>query len=170
MADAFARMHRRLFARLGQEALLRGTPLRAGNRDYTYSRTLQPLPAPGSVRIDYTSGEEAQQLNDDGAGGITGDGTGTVDYASGALAVTLDALPDVDTHVVFSWASPTTLILEHGIAVTGEYGQVTGYRSFATIPAEDAPKVGDTLTVDGTGYVVDAIDANDGHTVSVVLR
>ena len=163
-------MHRRLFARLGQEALLRGLPLRAGNRDYTYSKTLQPLPAPGSVRIDYTSGEEAQQLNDDGAGGITGDGTGTVDYASGALAVTLDALPDVDTQVVFSWSSATTVILEHGIAVTGEYGQVTGYRSFATLPASDAPRVGDPLVVDTTNYVVDAIQENDGHTISVVLR
>ena len=90
MADAFARMHRRLFARLGQEALLRGLP--------------------------------------------------------------------------------TEVILQHGVAVTGEYGQVTGYRSFATIPVAAAPKVGDALTVDGQGYIVDAIDANDGHTVSVVLR
>lgn len=64
----------------------------------------------------------------------------------------------------------TTVILEHGVAVTGEYGQVTGYRSFATIPAEDAPKVGDALVVGATTYAVDAIDANDGHTVSVVLR
>ena len=65
---------------------------------------------------------------------------------------------------------PTEVILEHGIAVTGEYGQVTGYRSFATIPAEDAPKVGDALVVGVNTYAVDAIDANDGHTVSVVLR
>lgn len=90
MADAFERMHRRLFARLGQEAFLRGLP--------------------------------------------------------------------------------TTVILEHGVAVTGEYGQVTGYRSFATVPASDAPRVGDPLVVDTTNYVVDAIQENDGHTISVVLR
>lgn len=90
MADAFARMHRRLFARLGQEALLRGTP--------------------------------------------------------------------------------TRVIVEHGVAVTGEYGQVSGYRSFATIPAADAPKVGDALVVGAKTYTVESIDANDGDTVAVVLR
>ncbi len=65
---------------------------------------------------------------------------------------------------------PTTVILEHGVAVTGEYGQVTGYRSFATIPAVESPKVGDALVVDTKNYVVDAIQENDGHTISVVLR
>lgn len=90
MADAFERMHQRLFARLGQEALLRG------------------------------------------------------------LA--------------------TTVIVEHGVAVTGDYGQVTGYRSFATLPADPLPKVGDALVVDGKSWAIDAIQENDGHTVSVVLR
>ena len=59
---------------------------------------------------------------------------------------------------------------EFCVAVTGEYGQVTGYRSFATLPASDAPRVGDPLVVDTTNYVVDAIQENDGHTISVVLR
>lgn len=90
MADAFARMHQRLFARLGREAFLRGLP--------------------------------------------------------------------------------TTAILEHGVAVTGEYGQVTGYRSFATLPVDPLPKVGDAMVVDAKTYTVDAIQENDGHTVSVVLR
>lgn len=90
MADAFARMHRRLFARLGQEALLRGLP--------------------------------------------------------------------------------TTVIIEHGVAVTGEYGQVTGFRSFATIPSADQPRVGNALTVDGKGYIVDGIESDDGYTTHCVLR
>jgi hypothetical protein len=64
----------------------------------------------------------------------------------------------------------TTVIVEHGVAVTGEYGQVSGYRSFATIPAAAAPKVGDTLVVGAVTYTVDAIQENDGHTASVVLR
>lgn len=90
MADAFERMHQRLFARLGQEALLRGLP--------------------------------------------------------------------------------TTVILEHGVAVTGEYGQVTGFRSFATLPSEAAPRVGDALVVDAANYVVDGIQGDDGSTTSVILR
>lgn len=90
MADAFTRMHTRLLARLGQEALLRGLP--------------------------------------------------------------------------------TTVIVEHGVAVTGEYGQVTGYRSFATFPSAAAPKVGDAVVIDGQNHTVDGIESNDGYTVSCVLR
>lgn len=65
---------------------------------------------------------------------------------------------------------PTTVVLEHGVAVTGEYGQVTGFRSFATFPKADAPRVGDALTVDGKGHIVDGIDADDGYTTNCVLR
>ena len=90
MANAFERMHQRLFARLGQEALLRGLSTQA--------------------------------------------------------------------------------IVEHGVAVTGEYGQVSGYRSFATLPVDPLPKIGDALVVDAVTYTVDGINENDGHTVSVVLR
>lgn len=87
---AFARMHQRLFARLGREALLRGEPTRA--------------------------------------------------------------------------------IVEHGVAVSGEYGQVVAYRSFATLASADAPKAGDSLVIDGKSYIVDSIDADDGYTTSCVLR
>lgn len=65
---------------------------------------------------------------------------------------------------------PTRVIIEHGVAVTGEYGNVAGYRNFAMLPAAMAPKVGDALTVGGQSWVVDGIEANDGYTISVVLR
>lgn len=65
---------------------------------------------------------------------------------------------------------PTRVIVEDGVAVTGEYGNVTGYRTFATIPAAMAPKVGDALVSGGKTYAVDGIDANDGYSISVVLR
>lgn len=90
MADAFDRMHTRLLARLGQEALLRGDAVRA--------------------------------------------------------------------------------IVEHGVAVTGEYGQVTGFRSFATFRSSDAARVGDAVVVDGKNYVIDGIDIDDGYTTTCVLR
>lgn len=90
MEDAFERMHRRLFARLGQEALLRG--------------------------------------------------------------------------------APTTAILEHGIAIAGEYGEVTGYRSAATLPTADNPRPGDVLVVDGKTWTIDSLQGNDGSSVDVMLR
>lgn len=90
MADAFARMHTRLLARLGQEALLRGLPV--------------------------------------------------------------------------------TAIVEHGVAVTGEYGQVTGFRSFATFPSTAVPRVGDGVRIDAKDYAVDGIESDDGYTTTCVLR
>jgi hypothetical protein len=90
MVDAFTRMHSRLLARLGQEALLRGLPVIA--------------------------------------------------------------------------------TLDHGVAVTGQYGEITGYRSFATLHSAESPKVGDALTIAGKSWIIDAIDQDDGYTVNVVLR
>ncbi len=90
MVDAFARMHARLFARLGQEALLRG--------------------------------------------------------------------------------QPTAALIEHGVEIIGEYGQIAGFRSVATLPVASEPKKGDALTVEGKTWILDAVDKNDGYTTDWVLR
>lgn len=47
----------------------------------------------GSVVLSYTAGAAAQELTDDGTGLLTGDGTGTVDYATGAVRFLPDVLP-----------------------------------------------------------------------------
>ena len=65
---------------------------------------------------------------------------------------------------------PVIATLEHGVAVTGDYGEVTGHRTFASMLSDSSPKVGDVLTIDGKGWVIDAIDQDDGYTVNCVLR
>lgn len=65
---------------------------------------------------------------------------------------------------------PTTAILEHGVAISGEYGQVTGYRTLATLPAGDTPRQGDPLIIDGKSWTIDSILANDGYSIEVILR
>ncbi len=64
----------------------------------------------------------------------------------------------------------TVVSMEHGVAVTGEYGEVTAYRSVATLPKGAGPKVGDTLIVGMASYVIDGIDADNGYVVRCVLR
>lgn len=91
------------------------------NRSYTYTPNLSnPTPQPGSVYIDYMAQGKWYRLYDDGRGVLTSDlenvGTGTVDYVSGSLIVTLGALPDVGTSIIFSWGS--------GAAVTDRSGGV----------------------------------------------
>lgn len=65
---------------------------------------------------------------------------------------------------------PTQVILEHGVAMTGEYGEISAFRTVATLPAGDAPRLGDPLLIDGKLWTVDAILANDGYSIEVVLR
>jgi hypothetical protein len=85
------------------------TPISLGNRGYNYVINLSPAPAPGSVSVDYMALGKWYRLVDNGAGGLSGDdgvGTGMVDYATGSLVVTLGALPDVNTEILYAWGTP----------------------------------------------------------------
>ncbi|NMQ05294.1 hypothetical protein E4Q08_08420 [Candidatus Accumulibacter phosphatis] len=84
------------------------TAVSIGNRGYNYVKSLSPAPAPGSVSVDYLALGKWYRLVDDGAGGLTGDdgvGSGQVNYATGSLVVTLGALPDVNTQILFAWGT-----------------------------------------------------------------
>lgn len=85
------------------------TQIRVGNRGYNYVKSLLPAPAPGSISVDYMALGKWYRLYDNGDGSIAGDagiGTGTIDYATGSLIVTLGALPDVNTEIIFAWGTP----------------------------------------------------------------
>lgn len=81
-----------------------------GTRGLVYTRSLDPLPGSGSLTVDYRSLGRWYRLRDNGAGQLAGasaaEGSGSVSYSSGAVVVTLGALPDVDSSVIFTWASP----------------------------------------------------------------
>ena len=85
------------------------TAISIGNRGYNYVKSLLPVPAPGSISIDYMAQGKWYRLYDNGNGNLTGDegtGVGTINYATGSLSVTLGALPDVNTEIIFAWGSP----------------------------------------------------------------
>ncbi|MCB1890365.1 MAG: hypothetical protein KDH20_22355 [Rhodocyclaceae bacterium] len=108
-----------------------------GTRGTVYNRTLQPLPAPGTVRVSYRALGRWYDLRDDGTGQIAGDdaayGSGIVDYATGSATVTLGALPDVDSDVVWSWGTPVS----HAVRAGGTSDAGTTVRWSAVLP--DAP-------------------------------
>ena len=96
------------------------TAVSIGNRGYTYVKNLSPAPSPGSVTVDYMALGKWYRLLDNGSGGIVGDdgiGSGTVDYATGSIAVTLAALPDVNTAIFFAWGTPAHHKSQVGAAV-----------------------------------------------------
>lgn len=79
-------------------------------RGTVYTPVLGPLPAPGTVMVDYRALGKWYRLTDDGAGKLVGSdaayGTGTVNYVTGGVIITLGALPDVGSSVLVSWGSP----------------------------------------------------------------
>lgn len=87
-------------------------------RGTVYAEALAPLPAPGTLIVDYRAMGRWYRLRDDGTGQLVAndpsEGTGSVDYVTGAVIVTLGALPDVGSAVLFSWGSPAHYTIRAG--------------------------------------------------------
>jgi len=89
------------------------------NRGSVYSEVLSPAPAPRTTVVDYRALGKWYRLRDEiGDGTLSGFdasvGTGTVDYVTGALVVTLGALPDVGSANLYSWGSPVHYVKRAG--------------------------------------------------------
>ncbi len=82
----------------------------AENRRLNWIETLSPRPAAGLLAIAYMSQGNWYVLTDDGAGVISGSdpgfGAGTVNYTTGDTIITLGALPDAGSQIMYAWASP----------------------------------------------------------------
>ena len=76
------------------------------SRAYNYLLTIVPAPAPGTLLVSYRAQGKWYDLRDTGAGALKGMspeyGVGTVTYATGTVAVTLGALPDVGSEIVYA--------------------------------------------------------------------
>ncbi|WP_429147941.1 curculin (mannose-binding) lectin protein [Aeromonas rivipollensis] len=84
--------------------------IKANNRGYAYTITLMPTPAPGTLTVSFMAQGKWYDLKDNGKGELFGSdrsyGSGVVNLATGSVMLTLGALPDVDTSILFSWATP----------------------------------------------------------------
>jgi hypothetical protein len=77
------------------------------NRGYSYTRNLQPLPAPGTVVVEFLALGKWYTLRDeDGSGELVGHGTGQVNFSTGSISITLQELPDVGSAVLIYWGTP----------------------------------------------------------------
>lgn len=95
---------------VAQPAHTKAIEITLGTRGTVYSVPLLPIPAPGTLIVDYRALGKWYRLRDNGAGELVGGdaqyGTGTVDYVTGGTTITLGALPDVGSSVLLSWGSP----------------------------------------------------------------
>lgn len=82
------------------------------SRSYNYVRFIEPIPAPGTLRVSFRAQGRWYTLRDNGAGILRGAdaafGSGTISYSTGNCVVTLGALPDVGSSILFSYGTPFT--------------------------------------------------------------
>jgi hypothetical protein len=86
-----------------------------GGPGFVYPWNFDPIsgqlpgqPSPGSVVLDFLALGKWIRLTDSGRGqlsGNPGEGSGTINYATGSIAVTLGALPDVDSALLVAWGT-----------------------------------------------------------------
>lgn len=83
-------------------------PITGANRNTSYVFQLSDAPAPGTATLDYKVQGNWIRLRDNGAGqmlGNAGEGSGPINYATGSIAITLGALPDVDSAIILGWGT-----------------------------------------------------------------
>lgn len=144
------------------------TEITLNNRGYNYTETWpNEKPKPGTMNISYMVLGQWYTLEDDGSGQITGSGSGSINFTTGTVAITLEALPDVDSDIIWAYvvnlADETTersgtVAKSTSITTTIEEGSEPGtivvtYTSGATqYTLTDVAVVGE-LAGDGTGTV-----------------
>lgn len=96
--------------------------IKANNRGYAYTISLMPTPAPGTLTVSFMAQGKWYDLKDNGKGELFGAdrsyGSGVVNLATGSVMLTLGALPDVDTSILFSWATPVNYTNRSGQAIS----------------------------------------------------
>lgn len=83
-------------------------PITAGNRGIAYVRQIPVPPVPGTVMVDYLALGQWVRLYDTGGGTVSGnpgEGTGTLNYSTGSLALTLGSQPDVGSSIIIYWGT-----------------------------------------------------------------
>ena len=74
------------------------------NRGYNWIRTFATgKPLPGTMVVSYMVLGKWYTVKDTGNGVLTGSGIGTIDFATGTVSVTLDALPDVGSAIIYNF-------------------------------------------------------------------
>ncbi|XVJ69894.1 MAG: hypothetical protein HEQ39_09730 [Rhizobacter sp.] len=129
----------------------------AENRSQVVTLTLLPIPAPGTLTVDYLALGRWYTLRDQGGGTLKGVdpafGAGTLSFTTGGIAVTLGALPDVGSEIIYTWGStasaypvPVAAATKVGFALSLNSRVVPGSLSFTW---EDTAVR--TVTDDGAG-------------------
>jgi len=141
---------------------------------------LRPLPAPGTVFIDYWALGQLYRIYDDGTGKLTGSGSGTVNYLTGTVNITLKAIPDIGSSIAITWGSAVAYTNRSGQATVREF--TYPWQIEADVPTKQvipgslvikypSSNIVRTVTDDGNGNLVgDATGVIDYPSREILLR
>jgi hypothetical protein len=100
-----------------QQAHTRALEVTAENRRLNWIETLSPIPAPSSLTVAFRVLGNWYVLADNNgilSGSDAGFGAGTLSFVTGIAAVTLGALPDVGSQILWTWGSPVHYTVRAG--------------------------------------------------------
>jgi len=84
------------------------------NRSTSYVRTIEPAPVAGTLSIAYMVASKWYVLRDDGSGALRGQdssyGAGQLNPTTGTVSITLGALPDVGSSIIYQWVEPAAAV------------------------------------------------------------
>jgi hypothetical protein len=87
-----------------------GFAVTISSRSISYVRTIEPPPLRASLSVSYRVNERWYVLREDGSGAIRGSesgyGSGSLNFTTGTVQLTLGALPDVGSEVIYQWVEP----------------------------------------------------------------
>ncbi len=130
----------------------------AANRATTYVKTLSPIPAPGSLVIDYKALDNWIRLVDTGNGVLEGEqpgtGSATINFATGTVIMTLAALPDVDSSILFGWGT--------GVHYTDRSGQAEIQQPVIEYTVPEGAILPNSLTLTWTSDSIVQTATDDG--------
>jgi len=129
-----------------------------GNRSYNYNYSFpNAKPRPGTTVVAYMVQGRWYELRDPGNGVLEGNGSGTVNFATGTTSVTLQELPDVGSAIIFSYAED---IFEELETHEGTYVDMIPAVKMQLQEGIDPNSLTITYTADSTTKTV--TDAGDG--------
>lgn len=86
--------------------------IQLGNRGYAYTLNLaEAKPRPGTLIVSFMALGKWQEVRDPGNGELEGQGSGTVAFATGGVSLTLNALPDVGSSIIYQYIAQNDLEL-----------------------------------------------------------
>lgn len=105
-------------ANLAQVAHTDWVSISAANQSLNYTALLLPKPAAGTVTVSYRAQGKWYSLTDNGTGKLTGTGAGTINYSTGSALITLSALPDIGSAILWGWGGSVHAVAADLDAIT----------------------------------------------------